>query len=335
MKNDLTVVEKKDGTKEYMLLSRKLEKDLLYDGILAEGGVASSYKFVEKENPGAVWVVTEYRKPDSEAVKNSQANLRCSLEGFIRHMDGKDDEALIAPIEILDFPKSGTFGYIMPYVDLSKYRSLPKLLRSNPFPDTQILYNVGMNLSRFFAMLHQKGLCCKNLEEENIYLNPVTGEVRIIANDNIGIPDSKTILGVSQYCAPEIFTHQVLPDRFTDCFQLATYFLRLFTGAFPMEGRFMMDYCRAHGSVYDQQVANVVLGEKAIFVFNESDTSNALPEKGDAYLVQRKLWESLPAEIKEGFSKTFVDGLAYENRYQRTTPSEWERIFIRLSGTLV
>ena len=340
MKKDLKVAAKPNGKKEYSLYSAVLGKDLVFVGPIGEGGVAKTYKFEEKGKPGAYWVIKEYPKPENEVIRQAQINIRNNLIDLIAHPVSNVDEIIVPPVEVLDLPNSGTFGYLMRYVDLAKFVSVSKLLKSQQFPDSRIICEIGKNLSRFFVALNLgSGKSYKDINEGNIYLNPASGEVRVIDNDNVGEPSIKTIQGTSQYRAPEIFTHQALPDRYTDRFQLATYLLRLFVGAYPMEGRFMMTYCKSHGSIYDNAVAKVVLGEKAVFIFNEQDTANALPERGEnykeAYKIQRGLWKQLPPEIRDALNKTFVDGLAYDKREKRTTPSNWLGIFESLSHTLV
>ena len=340
MKKDLKVVTQPNGKKEYTLYSSKLKKELVFVGPLGEGGVAKTYKFQEKGTPGAFWVIKEYPKPENEVVRQAQINIRKNLQDLIAHPVSTVDDIIVPPVEVLDFPNSGTFGYVMKYVDLGQFVSVTKLMKSRQFPDSKVICTMGKNLSRFFVALNLgNGKSYKDINEGNIYLNPAKGEVRVIDNDNVGEPSIKTIQGTSQYRAPEIFTHNALPDRYTDRFQLASYLLRLFVGAFPMEGRFMMTYCKSHGSIYDNEVAKVVLGEKAVFIFNEQNVSNALPERGehykDAHKVQRELWMRLPPEVRNGLTRTFVDGLPYAKREDRTTPSNWLSIFESLSNTLV
>jgi len=51
-----------------------------------------------------------------------------------------------------------------------------------------------------------QALCYKDINENNIFFDPSTGDVRVIDNDNIGYPSHFTIRGTTIYMTPDLLT---------------------------------------------------------------------------------------------------------------------------------
>ncbi len=309
---------------------------------IGEGGLSCTFKFHSAGDPSKAWVIKDMKQPKEGDLAHKKAleNMRLNLTRLIQRPIAGVGDIMVPPVELIDFPETETFGYLMQFVDLSRYRSVTKIHDPDIFPDAEKLCAMGMNLSTFYHVLGQgTGLCYKDVNEGNIYLNPEDGSVRVIDNDNIGVPAVVTIEGTDQYRAPEIFTDGCLPDMYTDSYQLATYLLRLFTGAYPLDGRRVQDYCRQHGTtLYEREAQEEMLGRQALFVFHPTDRRNALPDDKTnpdypVYAEQQKHWDRLPPELKAAFTGTFTN-LTMANRALRTTAMVWKDTFTRLRGLL-
>ena len=309
---------------------------------IGEGGLACAFRFHSAGDPSKVWVIKDMKPPKDDDLAHKQAleNMRLNLLRLIKNPVKGVEGIMVPPLELIDFPESGTFGYRMQFVDLSRFKSVTQIHATDVFPDAEKLCTIACNLSTFYHQLGQaEGLCYKDVNEGNIFLNPGDGSIRVIDNDNIGVSAVSTIEGTGQYRAPEIFTDKCLPDMHTDTYQLATYLLRLFTGAYPLDGRRVRDWCRSHGTtLYDRAAQEEMLGRQALFVFHPTDRSNALPDdKTDPdlpiYAEQQKHWDRLPPELTRAFTDTFTH-LTVADRALRPTPQYWNTVFKRLKELL-
>ena len=348
------MIQKKDSrgkTQNYVQMPSGKKYRLL--SLFDAGGVGQVYLTQGKTDSGAIakYVIKEYPKPKTPTEKAQQRNIRKNLMSLIKHpvLDKNQHPlaSMVPPLEVISFINTGTFGYVMDYVDLSDYVSVGKMLRNYP-DDMGIVCTMAKNISHFFQVLAGSAGCCyKDINEGNIYLNPKTGDVRIIDNDNVGDPSIKTISGTGFYMAPEVQTGKKDPDRQTDRFSLAAYLLRMFTGARPYEGKQVIEYCRQHNqNVYE--AASVVFGSNAVFVFDPVNTSNSIrkypipvgltreqEKERNGWKVRCDMWDHLPRRMQDAFIATFSDGIRMENVNQRTTALNWYQLFEKLEKTII
>lgn len=327
-------------------------KRYLLGKLFNAGGVGQVYLAYRKNDKNTLdkYVIKEYPKPSTPSIKKQQRNIRKNLNTLIQHpaLDENNQPlaSMVPPLEVIDFPQTGTFGYVMNYVDLSDYVSVGKMLRKYP-ENIDVVCRMAKNISYFFMRLASVyGFCYKDINEGNIYLNMKTGDVRIIDNDNVGDPSIKTISGTGYYMAPEVQLGKD-PDRLTDRFSLAAYLLRMFTGARPYEGAWAIDYARQHDqNVYD--AAPVIFGSHAVFVFDPVDTSNTIRKYPFSLGLTREqekeklswkarcdMWDHLPKELQAAFIATFSEGVKPENVNRRTTALKWYNLFDKLEKSII
>lgn len=347
------MIEKKDARGNIRrFVETPSKKRYLIGKLFNSGGVGQVYLSYQKDNNGNIvqYVIKEYPKPETPGMRDQQRNIRKNLKTLIdKPLHDNNNQPLasmVPPLELVDFPNTGTFGYVMNYVDLSDYKSVGEMLHS--YPDIDIVCRLAKNICHFFDILAQSaGYCYKDINEGNIYLNLITGEVRIIDNDNVGDPGIVTISGTGYYMAPEVQTGQKNPDRQTDRFSLAAYLLRMFTGARPYEGAKAIQYaCNHNQNVYD--AAPVIFGSDAVFIFDPNDKSNSIrkyPFTGKLTSDQEKerkgwknrclMWDLLPGEMQDAFIATFSEGVRLENVNKRTTARKWYELFDKLEKSTI
>lgn len=315
---------------------------------LGQGGVGRVFFIFDEQDHDKKYVLKEYPVPADSDQRRQQLNIKKNLRSLIEHpvleTDNTPLSSIVPPIEMVFFPKTDSFGYVMNYVPIKEnhYLSLVGLRKTNPSAD--ILCEIGLSVSHFFVRLSRsQGACYKDINEGNIYLDPASGDIRVIDNDNVGDPKTRTISGTSFYMAPEVVTGQQDPDRHTDEFQLATYLYRLFVGGAPYEGKSAVQYMLDH-ELGMLEAAPEVFGKRAVFVFDPNDQSNTIrvnrlaanmteeqKKTIEIWKAQATLWDRLPPRLQKNFIQTF----ATPNRDGRVTALKWEETFKELKNEMI
>ena len=303
---------------------------------LGKGGVGKVYK-TKRLSDGKNFAFKEYVR--NEKNKGIHLNILQNIENLIRNPikgeDGNILNSVVLPLEIVDLNASESFGYIMERVDLKNYLTLKKVWSNKyPYPDAKALCKICENIALFFQRLHVgTGVCYKDVNEGNIYFNPKTGDIKVIDNDNIGIPKNFTIKGTPGYIAPEIYMG-LRPDNRSDQFSLAVFLYRLLVGGYPLEGKKTVNYVKTH-EVFEGEAGRELYGENALFAFDPIDSSNEIRSLKDSpYPYQTKCWDELPNELKECFINTFSTCLQKNKRANRTTDKKWFNVFQELEKSL-
>lgn len=311
---------------------------------LGAGGVAKVFR-ARRLSDKKECVFKEYvPTPENRRMhRDIKKNIQNLMQNPLTDDDGVTPlRSFIGPMDkdsLIDLPASKSFGYIMELVDTKAFLSIPKLSHPDRYPDADILCKACSNIAHLFKRVHFRGLCYKDINEGNIYINNKTGDIRIIDCDNIGVQSTKTIMGTPGFMAPEVYVTNT-PDTYTDYFSMAVLFYRLFIGGFPMDGKKTMAFL-TNNNLSIQEAASTIYGSMALFAFDPNDKSNEIrglndPRNPKLYALQAKSWDRLPPEIQNGFIKTFSTGLTNSNRHRRATDRDWIIIFDSLqSGGLV
>ena len=274
--------------------------------------------------------------------KHDKRNVRENIEdlikiGAITDVNGKKLQSVVMPITIVN-GQGDSFGYIMELLDLKDYITLKKAwLTPGKYPTCFAICNIAKNFVTFLNRLHVKhGVCYKDVNEENIFFNPLNGDIKIIDNDNIGYPNKKTVMGTPGYMAPEIILGKN-PDPHSDRFSFAVFMYRLLIGGFPFEGAYTEEYCRNRNILQnDPEARKVIFGTDAIFVWHPTDKRNTIEKFDESqYKWQAKYWKNLPDSLKRLFIDTFVTYLSEDSRAQRPTTLAWRDAFDELEKKLV
>ena len=170
---DCLIKRSDDGTMEFLVVETPSGRRFRVVKPLRSGGVGRVYLVIGLGADGSLckFALKEYPRAENDDERMNQANIRANLEALIRQPvtdeDGAPLKTMVAPIEIVDFPKTGTFGYVMDYVDLEEYISVNELL--GDYPDADVLCRIGKTLAHFFDRLAgAAGMCYKDVNEGNI-----------------------------------------------------------------------------------------------------------------------------------------------------------------------
>ena len=232
------------------------------------------------------------------------------------------------PTALVDVPEEKRFGYLMPWIDTSRFISLVDIEAGRVrHPGYGIMTEAGRQLAECFRELHIDGYCYRDISKNNFMFSPESGGVVICDNDNIAIDreDAGNILGTPQFMAPEVILGKARPSTVTDQHSLAVLlFMLLCGGGHPFHGR--MEYGI---KIFDGVASRYIYGEKPVFVFDPADQSNRLPDE-PGYRHVAVHWKVLPYHIRSLFVRAFTDGL--KNPSLRVTDMEWKNALTQLLG---
>lgn len=309
------------------------------------GNTYTAIKRIGRGGQAPVWKVEDDRTKRSYAYKyyksdpnNVRSNIEVLMEEAphrVRDRNGNPLNCVVWPLYIVEGNNNG-FGYIMELVDLQNYTTLPSAWCAHALPDRKVICKIIQNLADFFIALHASaGWCYKDINEENIYFNPTTGDIKIIDNDNVGPSSRVSIRGTLGYMAPEVILGDD-PDQWSDSFSFAVYVFRLLTYANPFYGKKVRNYC-IHNNVIDYEidVAEKLYGTEALYIWHPTDRRNSIEGyEVSSWRGQAQLYHQLPDSIKDLFQETFVTNLPKARKGERATAEDWKMVFENLERTL-
>lgn len=218
------------------------------------------------------------------------------------------------PLEFVDIPDDPRFGYLMPLVDTSIYVSSENLPLTLTFG---VRIEAARQLAECMRKLHIEGYCYKDISDRNYFLNPNTGDIILIDNDNVFVDQMSPggVLGTGGFMAPEVVRGEARPSTVTDMHSLSALIFMLLCGNHPLHGKMENDI-----RIFDSLAVLHLYGTNPVFVFDPQNRKNALPNE-DGYRQVAKNWKILPDYIKALFVQAFTDGLHHPGK--RVTDIEW------------
>ena len=269
---------------------------------------------------GEVWQATDGGRAVAVKVYHAHTattDQRQVLERLVAK--GPPARQFLWPMEMVDDPQGGTFGYIMELRE-PNFRALEDFLARRIEPSMRALLTAGLQLSDGFLRLHSKGLCYRDISFANVFFDPKTGDVRICDNDNVDISGTETggVLGTQRFMAPEVVRREAVPSDQTDRYSLAVLLFFLLYGGHPLDGA---REARIH--CLDVPALERLYGFAPLYIWDPSDASNR-PVRGihDNPIAFRDMY---PASLVDLFTRSFTDGLHYPTK--RVRESEWRKAF--------
>ena len=200
-----------------------------------------------------------------------------------------------------------------------KFRT--KLLQPHEQGVWQGYVAAALKVSRLVSRLHLFGLCHSDLSENNIFMNPVNGQVTLLDCDGLVVPGQlpPVVIGTNGYMAPEIVTRVATPSIDADLHALAVIIYRLLFIRDPFKGP------KKHHT--DPTLEDELMyGQNALFIEHPTDRSN---RPASNFPSTRLLGE----DVSKLFHRAFVEHLKVPGRRPRA--ADWERALIRMYDRIV
>lgn len=283
--------------------------------MLGSGGQGEVYKVSSPDGDKALkWY---YKQSASE-------NQKCIIADLVNN--GAPSENFLWPLDLVNC-NDGSFGYIM-NLRPKEYRSISDLLNRKTEPSFKILITAIFNLAQSFEVLHQQGYSYKDINDKNMFFNPMSGDVLICDNDNVsgnGLADSG-VYGTIDFMAPEIVRGEAMPSKDTDLYSLAVLIFEMLYISHPLNG---MNEYKIHA--LDENARKALYGTHPVFIFDPYNFENRpVPGWHDNAIIY---WDLYPQFIKEKFIKAFTSGIS--NVSDRIYEKEWKDISVRLLDSIL
>ncbi len=187
-------------------------------------------------------------------------------------------------------------------------------------------FNICILLARAVRRLHFAGLAHSDLSDNNVLIDPASGQMIIIDIDSITVPPifPSLVEGTPGYIAPEVLTTITLaannPNKQfanirTDQHALAVLIYEYLLNRHPLRGR------QVHSLNSVEEDERLSLGKKALFIEHPEDSSNYPIEPLKVPVT------ALGSALTTLFYKAFVSGL--HAPYKRPTAYQWEKALIK------
>lgn len=276
--------------------------------LLGAGGQGEVYHVTVEGLPFALkWYHRHYIDLD--------IGLRTRLERTIRR--GAPTSDFLWPLDLVDIPGSGSFGYVMP-LRSDDFRGMRDLIAPPPQRLDLSLADrasVCLQLANAFLELHAGGFCYQDINFGNIFLHPENARILICDNDNVNIDGADaSIYGARKFMAPEVVRRELLPNSRTDLFSMAVLFFYTLLGWHPLDGK------REHAAaLLDPDTEHRLYGSEPLFIFDPNNDANGPVRNFHEPIVAR--WNSLNSELRALFTRSFGEGL--HDPHARVLETEW------------
>lgn len=243
---------------------------------------------------------------------------------------GAAGRRFVWPLDLVTRAGSGQFGYLMTRIDTQRFAELGEVwAHLKPVPNFSTLCEISYQLANSYRALHLSGHCYRDISAGNLMFDPVTGDVLICDNDNVGVDRQSRcqVWGTMEYMAPEIIRGTADPSTRTDLHSLAVLLFYLWVWHHPFHGEMEYGF-----HCWDIPAKKKVYGETPVFVFDPGNPANRLPPDPD-YATARERWDYCPPDLKETFIRALTDGLHAPDR--RVTEGEWQNLFSAIKDRIV
>ncbi|MEM3658716.1 MAG: hypothetical protein QXQ66_09945 [Candidatus Hadarchaeum sp.] len=289
--------------------------ECVVEQLLGSGGQGEVYQVrVGREKKALKWYYPQL----------ATQRQRESLEQLVKM--GQPSKEFLWPQEVVTSSGAAGFGYIMPLRE-QRFKGIVDMLAGRAHPSFQTLCTVCRQLSDCYLKLHTKGLCYADINFNNVFFDPDTGEILICDNDNVIVngQDPIGVIGTPRFMAPEIVRGEAKPSADTDKYSLAVLLFYLMFVHHPLEGK-----QEANIHCLDTNAMNLLYGTNPVFIYDPNNASNRpVPGYHDNAITY---WRLYPTFLKNLFVRAFTDGLHPNKRVAET---EWRRAFVQLADSIV
>ena len=300
---------------------------------LSDGSSVTVKKKLGEGGQGAVYVV-ENSSGEKYALKWYTASFLINNDDFYHNL--REIVQRNPPADNFIWPKKlaikqlGSYGYVM---DLRPdgYNELGDFFRVSlhpeaRFPNRQVQINAALSVVNAFRRLHAVGLCYKDLNDGNFFINPRNGKVLICDNDNVTANNVKGVIGgKARYMAAEVVEGQA-PNIQSDIFSLAIILYRIFMIDHPFEGQNTLKRCLT------EDMQKKVYGKEMVFCFDPTVDINRPDRKNHTNSIYN--WSVIPKEMREIFVKALGrKAVVYPG--ERVSELEWKKLLLKMRASIL
>ena len=283
---------------------------------LGEGGQGVVYRVQYGNQKKAL----KWYRPKNDKIIDPNAfvgNLRNNM------MAGSPSSDYLWPQDIIQ-TKDGGFGYVMDLLPSQYHEAGDILLNPGLMPSFKRLVDACLNTLTALRVLHDKGYSYKDLNYNNVAIEPHTGKVLIYDNDNVSPNNIDTgIRGYPAFMAPEVVLDKSTPTVRSDLHSMAVLIFYLLVLQHPLVGR--------RGKRRDDETNRRLFGTDPLFVFDPYDASNRIdPGTNNNALV---IWPCLPKHIQDLFVEAFSQE-ALHNPNRRPNETRWIQELVRFRSEI-
>lgn len=196
-----------------------------------------------------------------------------------------------------------------------------KFFRDAELGDFRTMLSVSIRLARAVRRLHAAGLAHSDLSNNNVLIDPVSGDCVIIDIDSLVVPNMypPEVAGTRGYIAPEVLAtleyerndpRRQFPRIETDDYSLPVLIYQYLFLRHPLQGP------KVRSTVSAEEDEFLEFGPQALFIEDPHDASNRPPDLGVTI-------DSLGPGLRNLFVRAFSDGLHRPEK--RPSASEWEQ----------
>jgi eukaryotic-like serine/threonine-protein kinase len=236
--------------------------------------------------------------------------------------------AFLFPLDTVIVNSISGFGYVMPWMD-ARFTTFAEVINNPRQLGLQTKARIGRKLAEAFGALHSAGLCYRDINFGNLWVDPLRGDVAVIDNDNVGTDDGHTaVWGVPRFMAPEVIRREAKPSTLTDLHSLAVLLFYLLMHGHPLEGaRLEESYTWEKNRKSERDLALSHYGRKPLFIFHPTDESNR-PAPGTG---PSGWWPMYPSFVHSLFVQAFTEGLVDASFTGRVPSTRWREAMVQLS----
>ena len=300
------IVKSTRGEAEYSVVS-----------LIAEGGQGEVYRVTSAAKTYALkWYLPTYPPQDPSLWRRLELNID----------DGPPTSRFLWPFDLVGPDHRAPAGYVMPWTD---YPNLVQFLgrRMEPDPSFRIIATAGLGFAEDFFRLHSRGRYYSDISANNVFFDPVTGDIRIGDTDNVAIKEERPPVITWSFVAPEIARGEAAPSRFTDLHSLAVLLFELLMIAHPLKGK------REQTLAFDPNDpdgSHRLCGFEPVFIWDPNDESNRpVPQIHENAIIYWRIYLQL---IRDLFTRAFTNGL--KDPKARITEDEWRRAMTGLRDAI-
>ncbi len=287
-------------------------------GLLGSGGEGEVYELTSRTS-GRRLALKWYHQ------HTATPERRADIAALITR--GSPSDRFLWPQGLIEDRTGGRFGYVMG-LRPDSFVGMAAILRGDVPRQESKVVRFAFELAMAFRELHLEGLCYRDINFGNTFMDQATGAALICDNDNVSVEGVGVarVLGSRKFMAPEIVRREALPSKFTDRFSLAVLLFYLLIVHHPLEGR------RTEVGLADTDSDLRHYGFDPLFCFDPSDTSNRPDPQFHPHV--EMMWATLPDQARRLFMRSFSEGLMAPER--RVVDSEWCAVLADMwSGLIV